>query len=118
VAIATAVAAVGAAVIALLVSRTDPAGTISSISQRHGHAPLIAAWRSASTAATSACVGIRPLPSSSPPDVRTAEPNGAAQVSQTSTGGRAPGLERLADLVDVRLGQQDREVILERPAAR
>ena len=106
VAIATAVATIVAAGIAPLVSPADQAGTISSISRRHGHAPLIAARRSASAAATSACVGIRSLPSSAPPDVRTAEPTGAARVcSQTSTVAALPGLERLADLTVIGIAQ-------------
>jgi hypothetical protein len=41
---------------------SEKAGSVPSVSeQRHLHAPLSAAWRSASTAATSAWVGIRPL---------------------------------------------------------
>ena len=62
----------------------------------------------------SAWVGIRPLASSSPPDVRTAEPNGAAQVfSQTSTAAAVPG-SSVAPISSILLGEQDREVALER----
>ena len=115
-AVIASVAPVIAAVIPPFVTPAEEAGSIASISeQSHLHAPFIAAWRSASTAAISAWVGIRPLPSSSPPDRRTAEPNGAAQVfSQTSTAAALPGSSDCPDLLDVLLGEQNREVALQR----
>ena len=55
------------------------------------------------------------MASSSPPDLRMAEPNGAAHVfSQTSTAAALPGSSECADLLDVLLGEQDREVALQR----
>ena len=87
------IAAVVAAVTPPLAT-SEQAGSIFSVSeQSHLHAPFTAASRSASTAAMSAWVGIRPLASSSPPDRRIAEPNGAAHVfSQTSTAAALPGV--------------------------
>jgi hypothetical protein len=91
--IIAAVTAVVTPVIATIVTTTDQAGAIPSISQQtHGHTPFMAAWRSASTAAMSAWVGIRPLATNCPPDRRTAEPNGAALVfSHISTAAALPG---------------------------
>jgi hypothetical protein len=49
-------------VLAPFANLAEQAGSILSISQQsHLHAPFSVAWRSASTAAISACVGIRPL---------------------------------------------------------
>ena len=64
-AVIASVAPVIAAVIPPPVTPPEEAGPIASISeQSHLHAPFIEAWRSASTAAINAWVGIRPLPSS------------------------------------------------------
>ena len=64
-AVIASVAPVIAAVIPPLVTPTEQAGPIASVSgQSHLHALFIETWRSASAAAISAWVGIRPLPSS------------------------------------------------------
>ncbi len=64
-------------------------------------------------AASSAWTGIRPLATSCPPERRTAEPNGAAQVFPTSTAAELPGsigqLERFDAAVVVLL--QDEQVV-------
>lgn len=87
------IAAVVAAVLPPVTKVAEKSRSIISVpEQRHRQAPFEAAWRSASIAATSAWVGIRPLVTSSPPDRRTAEPKGAAHMfSHTSTAAALPG---------------------------
>ena len=66
-------------------------------------------------AARIAWVGIRPLATSWPPDLRTAEPNGAAQVVlPDQRGSRAARLQHPADLLDVRLGEKHCKIRLRR----
>ena len=66
---------------------------------------------SASMAASSAWIGMRPLATSWPPDSRTAVPKGAAQVfSQTSTAAELPGSIAAATVGHVVLAEEHREL--------
>ena len=61
-----------------------------------------------------AWIGIRPLATNSPPECRTAAPNGAAQTfSQINTAATRPGLHRGPDGLDVLRREQHRELRLQ-----